>query len=268
MLQEPPVTETPTPARHPEPGRARLDGRVAVVTGGGRGIGEAIARRLAQDGASLAVLDRNASDAERVTAELPRARAFEVDVADLAQMQATMRAVVAELGRLDILVNNAGITQDRTLKNMEATEWEAVIRVNLTGVWNGCKAALPYLLAAGPTGRVISLSSTSYLGNFGQVNYAASKAGVVGLTRALALEVAKAGVTVNALAPGFIDTAMTRAMPSEVYQQALGRVPLRRPGQAADVAGVAAFLASDDAAYVTGQVLFVCGGLSISTSHP
>jgi 3-oxoacyl-[acyl-carrier protein] reductase/2-hydroxycyclohexanecarboxyl-CoA dehydrogenase len=246
----------------------RLDGRVAVVTGAGRGLGEAIARRLAADGARLAILEMNAADGERVAADLPSARAYGVDVANLDAMSAAMARVRADFGRLDVLVNNAGITRDRTLKNMSREEWDAVISVNLSGVWNGCKAALPHLLEAGPTGRVISLSSTSYLGNFGQVNYAASKAGVVGLTRALALEVARAGVTVNAIAPGFIDTAMTRAMPQPAWDQTLASVPMQRIGQPADVANVAAFLASDDAAYVTGQVLFVCGGLSITTSKP
>jgi 3-oxoacyl-[acyl-carrier protein] reductase/2-hydroxycyclohexanecarboxyl-CoA dehydrogenase len=243
-----------------------LAGRVAVVTGAGRGLGEAIARRLATAGAAVAVLELDPLAGQRVADELPEARPYPVDVTDLAAMQATLHRVSADFGRLDILVNNAGITRDRTLKNMQSDDWEAVLRTNLTGVWNGCKAALPYLLEAGPTGRIISLSSTSYLGNFGQTNYAASKAGVVGLTRTLALEVARAGVTVNAIAPGFIDTAMTRAMPPEVFERAVAAVPLGRAGQPCDVANVAAFLASDNAAYVTGQVLFVCGGYTISHS--
>jgi 3-oxoacyl-[acyl-carrier protein] reductase len=243
-----------------------LAGRVAVVTGAGRGLGEAIARRFAADGAAIAVLEVNPAAGQEVAADLPNARSYDVDVTDLAVFEATLRQVHADFGRVDILVNNAGITRDRTLKNMQPTDWEAVIRTNLTGVWNGCKAALPYLLQAGRMGRVISLSSTSYLGNFGQTNYAASKAGVVGLTRTLALEVARAGVTVNAIAPGFIDTAMTRAMPPEVFERAVGAVPLGRAGQPCDVANVAAFLASDNAAYITGQVLFVCGGYSVSHS--
>ncbi|MBA3875924.1 MAG: beta-ketoacyl-ACP reductase [Anaerolinea sp.] len=246
----------------------RLNGRVALVTGSGRGIGAAIARRLAAEGAAVAVVDLDRDDAVRTAADLPGSRGYGADVADLDQLRSVVDRVHEEFGRFDILVNNAGITRDRTLRKMEAAEWDEVIRINLTGVWNGCKAAQPHLLEAGPTGRIISLSSTSYLGNFGQVNYAASKAGVVGLTRTLALEMARAGVTVNAIAPGFIDTAMTRAMPAEVFNRVVASVPLGRPGQPEDVAAAAAFLASDDAAYVTGQVVFVCGGYSVGAGHP
>ena len=246
---------------------AQLTGRVALVTGAGRGLGAAISRRLAAEGARLAVIDVNADDASLVAADLAGARAYGVDVADLNALTAVVDAVRSDLGRLDILVNNAGITRDRTLRKMDAAEWDDVIRVNLTGVWNGCKAALPHITEAGTSGRIISLSSTSYLGNFGQVNYAASKAGVVGITRTLALELARSGATVNAIAPGFIDTAMTRAMPPDVFDRVIAGVPLGRAGRPEDVAAMAAFLASDDAAYVTGQVMFVCGGHSVGSSH-
>jgi len=246
----------------------RLDGRVALVTGGARGIGAAVAQRLTNDGAQVAIVDLDATDAEGAAAGLAGARGYGADVSVLEQISAVVERVAEDFGRLDILVNNAGVTRDRTLRKMDPAEWDAVIRINLTGVWNGCKAAQSHLAEAGASGRIISLSSTSYLGNFGQVNYAASKAGVVGLTRTLALEMARSGTTVNAIAPGFIDTDMTRAMPPEAFDRAVGAVPLGRPGQPEDVAAMAAFLASDDAAYVTGQVMFVCGGYSVGASHP
>jgi NAD(P)-dependent dehydrogenase (short-subunit alcohol dehydrogenase family) len=243
-----------------------LIGRVALVTGGGQGIGEAISRRLTHEGARVAIVDLDAGNARRVAADIPAARSYQADVVNLAEVTVVVNQVVADFERLDIVVNNAGITRDRSLRNMSAADWDEVIRVNLTGVWNGCKASLPYVSAAGSCGRIINLSSTSSLGNFGQMNYAASKAGVIGLTRTLALELGRVGATANAIAPGFIDTAMTRGMPVDKLKSVVERIPLRRVGRAEDVAAMAAFLASDDASYVTGQVLFVCGGYSVSNS--
>jgi len=185
------------------------------------------------------------------------------DVRDLKAVDDLMNAVVATFGGLDILINNAGITRDARISDMKEQDWEAVISTNLAGTWNCCKAALPHIAASGPAGRIVNIASTSSLGGYGQTNYAASKAGIIGLTRSLALEVAKVGTTVNAVAPGLVETSLSRAIPLHVFDRAVAQTPLRRPGQPKDVAAAVAFLASADAGYITGQTLFVCGGYSI-----
>lgn len=238
-----------------------LSGKVALVTGGSRGIGAGIAKELASHGARTIVnyvadpQGRNLADAQTVSSEIG-ATLIQCDVGDDNQVAAMMAQVRQEFGGLDILVNNAGIIRDRTLVKMSHEEWDSVIRVNLTGTFNCLHHAVPILR---PDGRVVNLSSvTGIMGLFGQANYAASKAGIIALTRTAARELARNRITVNAIAPGFIDTAMTADLPPET----LRAVPARRAGTPDEVAACASFLASERAAYVTGTTLFVDGGLS------
>jgi 3-oxoacyl-[acyl-carrier protein] reductase len=248
----------------------RFAGRVALVTGGGRGIGAATCRRLAQDGAGVAVVDLDAAPAGEVAAGINEsgraALALAVDVADRASVEAAVRRTVDELGRLDILVHCAGITRDNLLFRMSSADWGAVLETHLTGAFYAAGAAQAPMVAQ-RYGRMIFLSSTSALGNRGQANYAAAKAGLQGFARTLALELGPFNVTVNAVAPGFIETRMTRATAErlgieyEQYKaQRAAEIPLRRVGQPEDVAAVIAFLASDDAGYVSGQTIYVAGG--------
>jgi 3-oxoacyl-[acyl-carrier protein] reductase/2-hydroxycyclohexanecarboxyl-CoA dehydrogenase len=241
----------------------RLENRVAIVTGAGRGIGEGIARRLAQEGATVACGDVNQDDANRVAAECGRgAFAQRLDVSSAPDCDAFVKTVTDRLGRLDILVNNAGINRDAMLHKMTDEQWHEVIAVDLSGVFFMTRAAARILRGAG-SGRIINISSASWMGNVGQANYSAAKAGVVGLSRTAAKELARSQVTVNAICPGFIDTTMTRGIPQPMYEQALAKIPLGRAGKPADVAAVVAFLASDDAAYITGEVINVGGGYII-----
>jgi len=248
----------------------RFAGRVAVVTGGAQGIGAATARRLAAEGATVAVLDLSAERAEAVAAELTaggsQAIGIGCDVTDAVAVPAAIDRVVETYGRLDVLVNNAGITRDDLLFKMPLENWEAVLTTNLTSMFLCCQAAQRHMVPA-RYGRIVNLSSRSALGNRGQVNYAAAKAGVQGLTATLAIELGPFNITVNAVAPGYIATAMTAATaqrvgatPEEHQRQAAERTPLRRVGQPEEVAAVIAFLASDDASYVSGQTLYVNGG--------
>jgi len=242
-----------------------LSGKVALVTGASRGIGAAIARALAAHGARVAVnyvIDadgKNRADAEAVVKEIPGgAFAVETDVSDPAAVGRMFEQVVATAGGLDILVNNAGIIRDRSLKKMTLAEWDAVIAVNLSGAFHCLREAA---LRLRPGGRVVNLASVAaVLGLFGQANYAASKAGVIALTKVAARELAGAQVTVNAIAPGFVDTDMVRTTPAELLAKFVDQVPLKRLGTVDDVAGVALFLCSPLAAYVTGQTIHVNGG--------
>jgi len=242
-----------------------FSGKVALVTGGSRGIGAGIITAFGQLGARCVinyvadVEGRNKADAERVAAALPEVRVFQGNVGNPEHVGTMMERVRREFGALDILVNNAGVLQDRTIRKMAFEEWEGVLRVNLTGAFNCIQQASPILR---PGGRIVNLASVSgQLGFFGQANYSASKAGLMALTKVAARELAKHQITVNAVAPGFIDTEMSRGMPEEVAKQFLAQVPLGRRGKVEDVVFPVLFLCSRYAEYITGQVIHVSGGL-------
>ncbi len=243
-----------------------LEKRVAVVTGGSRGIGGAISRLLAEDGATVAVLglpiDRERTETLRLhlNGSAPRLHFYEGDVGDFGECRRAVEGIVAEHGRIDYLVNNAGITRDHTVRKMTVDEWQAVLQVNLSGPFFMIKAVLDTMVAQ-QFGRIVNISSVvGQGGNFGQANYAAAKAGLIGLTKTVALEVAKNRITVNAVAPGFIDTEMTKAMPSEAIEMAISQTPKRRLGQPEEVAHLVRFLIDDNAGYITGAVYNVNGG--------
>lgn len=243
---------------------AQLAVSKAVVTGGAQGIGAAIATRLATEGAAVAILDLQAERAAETAAAIAErtgspCHAFGCDMADRAQVNEVFAAAAGALGGLDCYVGNAGITRDRMFHRLSDDDWDQVIAVNLTGVYVGLKAASPWLRTGAP-GRVVLISSiVASTGNLGQMNYAAAKAGVVGLVRTGALELARFNTTVNGIRPGFIQTAMTAAMPVEA-QKRLTDNPLGRVGQPEDIAGAAAYLCSTDAGFVTGQLIDVNGG--------
>ena len=243
-----------------------LEGKIALVTGASRGIGRAIALRLAQEGAQVALLFAGNTQAAQSAADEIRglgreAVPIQADVSDYDQVQAAYAAVKAQLGVPDILVNNAGITRDKLAMRMSREDFDRVVQVNLSGAFYLIRAALPDFVRR-RSGRVINITSVSGLdGNPGQANYSAAKAGLVGLTKSLAREVASRGITVNAVAPGFVKTDMTASMNPETLAQALKLVPMGRPAQPWEIAGAVAFLAGPDAAYLTGQVIRVDGGM-------
>ena len=243
-----------------------LAGKVALVTGASRGIGRAIALTLAQNGADVAInFAGNVAAAQEVadaiTAMGRKALLVQGSVADADGVQAIVKKVVAELGRLDILVNNAGITRDGLLMRMKTEDWDAVLETNLKGVYNCSKAVMRTMMKQ-KGGRIVNMASVvGETGNAGQCNYSAAKAGVIGFTKSLAKEVASRGITVNAVAPGFIATDMTKVLTDDQKAEMAKTIPLGRAGQPQDVANAVLFLVSDEAAYITGQVLNVDGGM-------
>ncbi|HUT07292.1 MAG TPA: 3-oxoacyl-[acyl-carrier-protein] reductase [Candidatus Latescibacteria bacterium] len=244
---------------------SRFEGRVSIVTGASQGIGEAIARELAAEGAAVVLLDVQPDKLEAVVRSIAdaggKAEAHQADVADAAAVERVVGAVAAAHGRIDHLVNNAGITRDGLLMRMREEDWDSVIRVNLKGTFNLSKAVIRTMIAA-KYGRIVNIASVAGLmGNAGQANYAASKAGVIALARSLAREVGARGITVNAVAPGFIATAMTDVLPEDVKKAYLEIIPLKKFGLPKDVASAVKFLLSDEAAYITGQVVSVNGGM-------
>lgn len=249
---------------------SRFTGKFAVVTGAARGIGAAIARRLAAEGAAVACVDltadRCASIVDEITVTGGRAVAFGCDVSDSAQVEALVPGVMAEFGQIDVLVNNAGLTRDNLLFRMSEEDWDKVVDGNLKSVFLMSRAVQKHMVEQ-RSGAIVNLSSRSALGNRGQANYSAAKAGIQGLTATMAIELGPFGIRVNAVAPGYVATPMTEAtavrlgVTPEEHQATMAQaVPLRRVGQPTEIASVVAFFASDDASYVTGQTLYVNGG--------
>jgi len=239
--------------------------KVTIITGASQGIGETIARAFAAEGAAVALVDVQREKLEAVAAAIAasggRAAVHVADVSKFDQAAAVAEAVIKEFGKIDHLINNAGITRDNLLMRMKEEEWDLVLAVNLKGVFNFSKAVVRSMLSA-RSGRIVNLSSIAgAMGNPGQTNYSASKAGLIGFTKSLAREVGSRGITVNAVAPGCISTAMFDALPDAIKQSFLAVIPLQRFGATEDVARTVRFLCSDDAAYITGQVLHVNGGL-------
>jgi len=244
----------------------RFENQVAVVTGSGRGIGHAIAVRLAKEGARVASVSRTEANAQKTADEInaeraDAAKAYAVDVADQAAVQTAAAHIFEDFGRVDILVNNAGVTRDGLSMRMPMEDWDLVLNTNLKGAFNFIQAVMRPMIKQ-RSGRIINISSIAGLtGNAGQANYSASKAGLIGLTKTLARELASRGITVNAVAPGLIETDMTTVLSDEIRQAILQKVPLGKLGEPDDIAGAVAYLASAEAKYITGQVLTVDGGM-------
>jgi len=244
----------------------RFSNKVALVTGAASGIGAATAKRFASEGAAVACIDVKEDGLLKVVEEIKSAGGRTIhavcDVSKKADVDAAFAKTLAELGGLHFVINNAGITKDRTARKLTEEAWDAVIDVNLKGTFLVCQAAIN-AMAGKTAGRIVNTASVAIRGNPGQPNYSASKAGIVGLTRTLALELAKDHINVNCVAPGATDTAMFAAVPQEIKDAIVNTIPLKRMATPADIAGVHAFLCSDDAAYVTGQLLYVDGGVTL-----
>ncbi len=245
----------------------RVENKVAIITGGADGIGKATALRFAEEGAVAVIWDLNEEKGSRLVEEISKkggkAAFYRVNTAEFAQVEKAAAEVFEKYGKIDVLINNAGITRDATMKKMSVEQWQQVIDVNLSGVFYCTKAVSPYMLEKG-SGRIITTSSVVALyGNFGQTNYVASKAGVIGMTKTWAREFGRKGITANAIAPGFISTEMVAAMPENVLASMREKVPLGRLGMPEEIASAFLFLASDEAAYINGAVLSVDGGITI-----
>lgn len=244
----------------------RFENQIAVVTGAGRGIGHAIAVRLASEGARVASVSRTEANAQKTADEINAARAdaakaYAVDVSDHAAVQTVGARILEDFGRVDILVNNAGVTRDGLSMRMSVEDWDTVLNTNLKGAFNFVQSIQRPMIKQ-RSGRIINISSViGLIGNAGQANYAASKAGLIGFTKSLAREMASRGITVNALAPGLIETDMTAVLSDEIRKNILSRIPLGSLGTPDDIASAVAFLASPEAKYITGQVLCVDGGM-------
>jgi len=243
----------------------RLEGKVALITGGGRGIGREIALLFAKEGSDIVIWDVNLEDAEKTCQDIEslgrKTSAEQVDVTDYTKVEEAFNKILDKFSKIDILVNNAGITKDNLLLRMNQSEWDAVINVNLKGTFNCTKAVSRFLIKK-RSGKIINIASIiGIIGNVGQANYSASKAGIIALTKTAAKELASRNINVNAVAPGFIQTEMTASLPEELKEKMLSNIPLGKLGLPDDVANVCLFLASNEADYITGQTIVVDGGM-------
>jgi len=245
----------------------RLDGKVAIITGGASGIGKKTAEIFSKEGAAIAIFDVNRDALNQTEKEIRdnggKCNGYVVDVTNFEDVTEKVKEVIEDFGEIDVLVNNAGITRDNFLTKMEIDDWNKVIAINLTGTFNCAKAVAPYMMEKNK-GNIVNVSSVvGVYGNIGQTNYAASKAGVIGLTKTWAKEFAKKGIRVNAVAPGFIKTPMTDKVPEKVLKIMISKTPMDRMGESLEVANAILFLASDDSSFITGHILHVNGGLTI-----